>query len=456
MSEANKFDNFIKNELGNLSPEVSPEIWDRIVHEREKKRPGGFWLPVFSAKNALIILGVLVSIGVGTSLLIGKTNTKTFTATAHTGISKEEISATIPSETLSSKTGAVKEKLSDNDLVIKPANSVQKTDAIQKQDDPNTIAQKKTKNANSLSKYTKASYLIDMNLSGSDNNLVSTDPSTNLSTSSNKIFSDKVEIDPVIRATISDLKNKSVPKTYMPECPQIEKEAAANKKYVEFYAGPDIIFRNFSDTAKSTYLQKRKESTKVVSAYSVGVRYAKVFKNGMGIKTGINYSQINERFTFVQNNLVQVTYIIDPQTGDTTGSYTVNGSRKKVTNNRYRFIDVPLLIGYEFGNGRLHTNVSVGTMVNIYSWQRGDVLDSAYQPVNITTGKSSSPYQFKSNIGVALAGSVSLYYKVSDQVHLMLEPYFRYNLSPMSKDVLSFKQKYNTLGMHFGVRLDIP
>ena len=43
----------------------------------------------------------------------------------------------------------------------------------------------------------------------------------------------------------------------------------------------------------------------------------------MSVRGGVNYSQINEKFTFSQGNLVQVTYIIDAN-GDTTGSYITN------------------------------------------------------------------------------------------------------------------------------------
>src|SRR5205823_7334112 len=125
-----------------------------------------------------------------------------------------------------------------------------------------------------------------------------------------------------------------------------------------------------------------------------------VFKNAMSFKTGINYSQINEKFSFIQTNLVQVTYIIDPVRGDTTGSYTVRGSRYKTTYNHYRTLDIPLLMGYELGNGRLHANINAGAIINVYSWQKGDILDTSFQPVSITTGKGVSSYQYKNNLGL--------------------------------------------------------
>ena len=223
--------------------------------------------------------------------------------------------------------------------------------------------------------------------------------------------------------------------------------------YFEIYAAPDYAFRSFNDTANSTYLKKRKESTHVSSAFSFGLRYTKVFNNGISFRACINYSQVNEKFKFEQGHVVQINYIIN-EYGDTTGSYATTGTRYKTTHNKYRTIDIPLTVGYEIGNDRLRANFNAGLVVNAYSWQRGDVLDSAYQPVNITTGKSSSAYQFKTNVGLGVTGGVSLYYRLTGKMYFLAEPYFRYNFSAANKAEITLKQKYTTVGLRFGLRID--
>lgn len=175
----------------------------------------------------------------------------------------------------------------------------------------------------------------------------------------------------------------------------------------------------------------------------------------MSIRTGINYSQINEKFTYKEGNIVQVVYIID-NNGDTTGSYTATGTKYKSKNNRYHTADIPLIIGYEIGNGRVHANFNAGAIVNVYSWQKGEVLDTSSKPVSISTGGPTSPYQFRNNIGVGFLGSVSVYYKLNDRMHILAEPYYRYNFSSASKPELTLKQKYNTAGLRLGIRLDLP
>jgi hypothetical protein len=44
---------------------------------------------------------------------------------------------------------------------------------------------------------------------------------------------------------------------------------------------------------------------------------------------------------------------------------------------------------------------------------------------------------------------------MTDNIHLVIEPYFRYNLSPMSKQSLNLQQKYNIAGLRAGVRFDL-
>ncbi|MBS1733522.1 MAG: hypothetical protein JST02_09515 [Bacteroidetes bacterium] len=254
------------------------------------------------------------------------------------------------------------------------------------------------------------------------------------------------------RNRITSVTKPTVPVLNVP-CPASEKNAAGNKRYVEFYAGPDYSIKKITDTGNSVYLQKRKESEHFSSAFSAGVRYTKVFNNGISFRGGLNYSQINEKFKYAQGNIIQVVYIINSN-GDTTGSYTTTGTRYKTTFNRYKTIDIPLTLGYELGNGRWHANFNAGAVINLYSWQKGDVLDTTYKPVTITTGKAAVPYQLKTNVGLGFIGAVSVYYKVTERLHILAEPYFRYNFSPVSKEALTLKQKYSTLGLRLGIRLD--
>ena len=173
----------------------------------------------------------------------------------------------------------------------------------------------------------------------------------------------------------------------------------------------------------------------------------------MSFRTGLNYSQVNEKFSYVNGNIIQTIYITD-NNGDTTGSYMASSSRYKITYNKFRMLDIPLVVGYEMGNTRFHANINAGIIINVHSWQKGDVVDYDLNPVNINSSGKESPYQFKSNIGLGFLGAVSLYYKISDRMHILAEPYYRYNFTSASKAELTFKQKYNMAGLRLGLRFD--
>jgi hypothetical protein len=466
MNSNRHFDEHIKDQFGNYAPDVNPRIWEKIIAKKDKKRPVGFWVSMFGNRNKLLLLGLIIALSSGgTWLYYNKTNTAKEVLVKETDTKKtngntgENIPASGTQLVADQQPNPINtaENSTETEHVATSSNQALSFNGKTKTTISSSVPEAGDEGLTS----TSASKRNTKFYTGLGNVLVNTTtPDTEedeyaaqggtllgrLTFNAEKVTEK--------RKSKKDDKLHFNPVVFLPGCPSIEKDAAGNKKYFEFYAGPDYAFRSLQDTGNSSYLQKRKESTSFKSGFSAGVRYTKVFKNSMSVRGGVNYSQINEKFTFNQGNVVQVTYIIN-NNGDTVGSYTTTGARNKTTINRYRSIDIPLVIGYELGNGKLHANINAGPVINIYSWQKGDVLDANGNPVSITTGKGSSPYQFKNNAGVGFIGSVSVYYKLTDRLHILAEPYFRYNLSQMNKESITLKQKYQTAGLRLGIRLDL-
>lgn len=491
MTNHSPFDDHIKKKLGNYEPEVPPHIWDNIKSIKEKRRPLFFWLT--QRNNLLKVLVPALILLTGGILLYNKTTQTTFSAKQVSETSgqtdarlktipqnKEKVDAekTIPVNTtvqpmLQNKT---EHEINQQGTDEQPQNNLQGKKNLVAGMKINSIDDQLIKKENQISseKDRRTDEAITATAINSKSKktrptrtstafMVAGGDIADESTAGNNTES-SVQQDLFLQRLPLSLSSMYKSKTFTPEvkrfnfqslqipCP--EKNAAGNRSYVEIYGGPDFAFRSFSDTPNSAYLEKRKESTSISSAFSAGLRYTRVFNNGISFRTGINYSQINEKFSFVQGNIIQVVYVTNAN-GDTTGSYTTTATRYKKTFNKYRSIDVPVLIGYEIGNGRLHTNINAGAIINVYSWQQGDLLDKSFQPVNINTGGTKSPYQFKTNIGLGFMGAVSVYYKLNNKLHLLAEPYFRYNFSPMSKAELTLKQKYSSAGIRLGVRMDL-
>ncbi len=474
-------DDHINKKLSGYSPDVPPHIWENIMAKKDRKKPAAFWMNPGFKRGLIILAGILLT---GTFVILKKNLSSSTPVTDTAGVNRNEepvndgktkniitpVPVTGDQQTILTGEQEKPEQLSNSTLeetdnLTTTINSDRKNKQGSNNSNTNRFdfdnnadqavaLQKKPRSFKSKSNVSIKNTSPSNDNETVDNETVVPDYSNN--TGSAHMLLNRVLLSP---ALISDEKMKlaSVKKpvyAFAPvPCPESEKNTAGNKRYFELYGGPDYALRSISDTGNSAYLQKRKESTKFASAFSAGMRYTKVFSNGMSFRTGFNYSQINETFKYAEGNIIQVVYITNSN-GDTTGSFTTTGSRYKTTHNKFRTLDIPLLIGYELGNSRLHINFNAGAMVNLYSWQKGDVLDTAFKPVTITTGKDNSPYQFKNHIGIGFIGAVSVYYKVSNRLHLFAEPYFRYNFSPASKAELTLKQKYNTAGLRLGLRID--
>jgi len=359
MNTNRHFDEHIKEQFSNYTPDVHPRIWEKIIAEKDKKRPVGFWVSMFNNRTKLLVLGLIIALSSGGAWFY--------------------YSNTIPAKEIASTEN--KEKNNVNTLngntdiatVTAPAVDQQLSTGIPTTTNPPTTAGDIAAGNNAvLSSKGKTKTSVTSPLSETDSEANgATEPRakadkfyTGLGNVLVNTTSPALEEDEypeqggtlLGRLTFNAEKYTEKRKTgnkkeplkfnpivFLPDCP-IEKDAAGNKKYFEFYAGADYAFRSLQDTGNSAYLQKRKESTKFKSGFSAGVRYTKVFNNSMSVRGGVNFSQINEKFSFNQGNIVQVTWILNAN-GDTIGSYTTTGSRYKTTINRYRSIDIPLLIG---------------------------------------------------------------------------------------------------------------
>lgn len=428
----NLFDKYINEHLGDTRPNVPVHVWENIVAKKDRKKPVGYFTNNM-LKMVAAVLFILMS-AVGVIYLL-----------SHKNISKN-----IEKNTAEVKINKDNQPTNNNNNIVQ-----QDVNPLQKPAITNTAHQpdQANYNPNNLQNTTSSTTVLITKADGSDNEeLVNiTNNNENLITSKyflNELMSKKYLFNPTLQII-------KLPSTPIIPCPEAEKNTAGNKKYFEVYAGPDYVFRTLTDdTANSAYLQKRKGSVKYLFAYSAGVRYTKVFGSGMSVRTGINYSQINEQFKSEKGRISQNVYIINTN-GDTTGSYVQSGTQYKTSTNKYKSLDIPITVGYEMGNSKLHTNINAGAVVNISSSQKGFMLDNAGNVVDISSNKSSSVYQYKTKAGVSFIAATSLYYKLTESLHVMAEPYIKLSLSPMTKPEISLKEKFHTAGLRLGVRMDL-
>lgn len=471
------FDEHVKKQFDGYRPEVAPHIWEKIAAEQGKRKPAPFWLSLFANKWMAAALILVAAAGAGVYLTqrhSGKAATEASAVAAETGTPASNDNTASPSNNADNSTAAITPSANGNRTAGSNAPAV--NDQVSGNNADAILSNNTSNQSNTASSGAKQSGLTERNknrraasasrvvIESADADAdaqVAQSTGRNTATAINSInytLSRTSRPFDLLAArksnTPASLKFKKVPAAGTIPCPPAERDAAGNKSYFEVYGGPDYTFRSFSDTANSSYLKERKATVSAGFSYSAGVRFTKVFRNGVSIRTGLNYSQVNERFKYVKGNVTHNIYITNTA-GDTTGTYVERGTQYQQSTNVYRSLDIPLVAGYELGNGRIHANVNAGVMINILSRQKGYVLAPSGLPVDISTGKSNSVYSYKTNAGVSFLGSFSVYYKLNDRFHLLAEPYLRYGLSAVTKTDISLKQKNHTAGLRFGLRMDL-
>lgn len=197
--------------------------------------------------------------------------------------------------------------------------------------------------------------------------------------------------------------------------------------------------------------------------FTVGARFTKSLTNNLLVKAGLQYSQFNEKLTLRTENerklviTISTHYIPLPGKPDSAvndTSYTMYiGYRVRSSINRYKNLELPVMLSYEMGRPESKWKLAVngGAIINLTSWYEGKTFDSSYNLVSVGNKGNNGFYQHK--IGLSLYGSISLIHTITDELDVFAEPYFRYGLINSMQSAGGFGQKFNVIGLQLGARL---
>jgi hypothetical protein len=459
------FDSFIKSKLEQYDSGAPMHVWERIKKDKDRK-PKGF----FFWRNRYVLLLAGLFIGSGAAyFLLNKKDPATLAETVKPVSSIKN--STMVESSSSSQSLVTKPNPSTNDnkaLSNQPVSDFQTVNTTENKisgdhQTADVLPQHKTE----IKRKLKTTGLLS---SKRNNALIS---STTVQTKvSNQTVTNTTSQEPILSMAGLFRNNNAAPEfkpgniampQNLPQCPTIN-GPRRRELYLETYFSPDYNVRTLTvSNASGSYVNDRNDLEKYRTSFSAGVRLVKNLGEKTLLKGGINYTQINERLRLVSENSKQLTQVITIRTvvrspGDTlfvrdTMYYEQTGTRYRTTYNRYRFIDVPVIFSYEFGNPELmHFSLNAGPVFNIVSFYRGEVLDTSYTPVAISTKTGTNVNNWRNNIGMGVFASFSIYKKINDRVHLFGEPYMRYNFNPVTQENNFMKQRYLITGMQLGIR----
>ena len=235
-------------------------------------------------------------------------------------------------------------------------------------------------------------------------------------------------------------------------------------RYVlDAYIALDAPFKSLkenTDQLDFDYVDARKNSEKYLEAFSAGLAFNVIHRTGLFVSTGINYSQIDEKFSHIHTEVetifdsIIVRIEIDSAGGmDTVKKYgpiTSETINESTIYNYYRLVDIPLSIGYQFHKNNWTFEVQMGAMFNLLFNKKGKILHNTQNVIDISD--NSVETIFKKNYGISLFGGIKILYPVTNRIGIFAEPYGRISLKPITIDGYSLSQKYNTVGLRLGAR----
>lgn len=226
---------------------------------------------------------------------------------------------------------------------------------------------------------------------------------------------------------------------------------------LEVLGGPAYAHQTLqAKTSESlSHMRLRERSESASLSYSGGFRLAASSNVGLGLRTGVMYSEINDRFTFDVGSRMDVSVIFGPN-GEIIGRDTMyTEGFQDQRRNTLRFVEIPLLLSYERQWGKLRVGVNAGAFLNLHFSARGAIYSPATEePIDFgQQGDRDVLPIFERQATAAWYAGMSVAYNLHSRYSLIAEPYFKTFPKALSSTAYDLQQNYWMTGMQLGMRM---
>jgi hypothetical protein len=242
-------------------------------------------------------------------------------------------------------------------------------------------------------------------------------------------------------------------------------EEASELYFISFNVSMDYPFRSlFSANIGEiqNYIVNRENTESGLVSFSAGITGGYIHPRGWKAETGIQYTQLNEKFLFVKENVIKIQTQITIDTmynGD--GTYTIHrdttsievlGFEEMKTSNHYKMLDIPLIFGYNFYFKNIGIEANAGFIFNVASSSSGRIFNPDLIPSYYGKKTNGSFLPYRMRFGTSFYGSLSLKTTIKGHTQFYFEPNARYYLRSFSSSSNPVNQKYFVLGLSSGIR----
>jgi hypothetical protein len=188
-------------------------------------------------------------------------------------------------------------------------------------------------------------------------------------------------------------------------------------------------------------LNYRDDNERFVNAFSTGIEVSLRWHQ-LSFITGLIYSQVNDEYTFVQDNAEQ---IVD--------GVVVQGRYEQRIINRYASYELPLIVQYEMSKGRWVLGAGFGLHLGLHYSTSGKIFDdSSLKAVDLESDEGSV---YRSSLSAAPVLSMMAGYKLGYRSLFFFRPSVRHYLEPLTKDEYSIDHRQQIMSLTAGIRYTI-
>ena len=453
-----EFDKYVKDSLYNYQSPVPEGLWERIVAEKDKKRP----TPIPFWKNGYFQVSVLALVTLAlTSSSYFYFNKDSYTNVAEIkGVLTEKNNAITNNNTTLNKTIGVTEEHKKNTVSVTSSSKSLNHDIFEGSNKKQLLD-----NANNLIKPrstespSKTYVLKERNVPISNNIPLALDKEITQAvksaspTTEEHYFAKGSIINTLNSALANGLVSKKLKESkktittiHLPERP-------TNNWYLELYGSPDYDTKQESANGiDAMYLHTLDSTQKLVGGFTFGVRVSKNISQHLSIKSGIQFKEVTQQFKFTQQNVTKSITVI---TSSGTNSFIETGYQQQTVYNYYKSIEVPVVASWEISNNKKwHISADGGGILNLASFYQGRTFDPSLNDVPLSAKQTYG--MFRSNVNLSLYGGFSLLHNLAKNFDAFAGPYCRYSLTNNNISSIGYNQRFNILGLNFGIRYKIP
>jgi len=238
----------------------------------------------------------------------------------------------------------------------------------------------------------------------------------------------------------------------------------AFKPYFGVYGGAQYPLKTLQakETEFENIVAERQETETILEGIAAGAYFGVKHRSGLFAEGGLEFNRINERFdrTTIRTDTIgkiAVIGMIVNAPGDTIfisdSIHILQETRTmKRTYNNYRFLQVPLALGYEWQpNDRWSLYGKAGVAVNLRFQQKAEIINLTGLPEKYVSEKAGPGYPFRSKISLSPFVNAGARFWLTLNLGLFGELRYVHQGSEINADDYPIRQQYKLPGMNLGV-----